>query len=193
MVAPERWANLGLVEVPINLVLIVEDDPETAQFVKVALEAKHINVRIAKDGGQAQASFQMHKPDFIILDAILPGESGFEICERFKNLDDSVPVLFLTAIDMDDARDLATRVGADGYLTKPVSAEALVQKVQEVAEAVWRRRHLADEEREHDHERIRFSCICGKRFKVSATHRGKSLTCPQCGEPLVVPKRSAPA
>lgn len=193
MVAPERWANLGLVEVPINLVLIVEDDPETAQFVKVALEAKHINVRIAKDGGQAQASFQMHKPDFIILDAILPGESGFEICERFKNLDDSVPVLFLTAIDMDDARDLATRVGADGYLTKPVSAEALVQKVQEVAEAVWRRRHLVDEEREHDHERIRFSCVCGKRFKVSATHRGKSLTCPQCGEPLVVPKRSAPA
>jgi two-component system OmpR family response regulator len=189
MAAPERWANLGSVEVPVNLVLVVEDDPDAAQFVKAALEAKHIGVRIAKDGGQAQASFQMHKPDFIILDVMLPGESGFEICERIKNQDENVPVLFLSAIDMEDARELAQRVGADGYLSKPVTAAELIDKVREIAETVWHRQHYGDAE--HDHERIRFTCGCGKRFKVSASHRGKSLTCPQCGEPLVVPKRSA--
>jgi DNA-binding response OmpR family regulator len=106
-----------------------------------------------------------------------------------KHHDQNLPVLFLTAIDMDDARDLATRIGADGYLTKPVDAETLVDHVRDIAETIWRRTHLEDSE--HDHDRIRFTCTCGKRFKVSAAHRGKSLTCPQCGEPLVVPKRSA--
>lgn len=189
MDAPEQWTGLGTVEVPVNLVLVVEDNPEDAQFIKSALEAKHIGVRLAKDGGQAQSLYQLHKPDFIILDAILPGESGFEVCERLKHHDQNIPVLFLSAIDMDDARELALRIGADGYLCKPVAADVLVDKVREIAETLWRRSHL--EESDHDQERIRFTCTCGKRFKVSATHRGKSLTCPQCGEPLVVPKRSA--
>jgi DNA-binding response OmpR family regulator len=189
MVAPERWTGLGSVEIPVNLVLVVEDDPQDAQFIKDALEAKHIGVRVAKDGGQAHSLYQLHKPDFIILDAILPGESGFEICEKLKYHDQSIPVLFLTAIDLDEARDLAARVGADGYLTKPVSADALVAQVREIAEESWRRQHL--DPAEEDHERVHFSCTCGKRFKVSASHRGKSMTCPQCGEPLVVPKRSA--
>ncbi|GIX04830.1 MAG: hypothetical protein KatS3mg114_0699 [Planctomycetaceae bacterium] len=189
MVTPERWSSLGQVEIPINLVLVVEDEADSAQFLKSALESEQIKVRIARDGGQAHASFQMHKPDFVILDVILPGESGFEICERLKKLDETVPVLFLTAIDMDDARDLAQRVGADGYLVKPVTASQLLETVHEVAEQVWRRFHLG-EESGGEHERIRFTCTCGKRFKVSAVHRGKSLTCPQCGEPLIVPKRS---
>ena len=188
MVAPERWTGLGSVEIPVNLVLVVEDDPVEAQFIKAALEAKHIGVRVAKDGGQAHSLYQLHKPDFIILDVILPGESGFEICEKLKYHDQSIPVLFLSAIDLDDARDLAGRVGGDGYLTKPVTAEALVARVREIAEEAWRRQHLDDGD---DRERIRFTCTCGKRFKVSASHRGKSMTCPQCGEPLVVPKRSA--
>jgi len=189
MVAPDRFSNLGSVEVPVNLVLVVEDNPEDAQFIKSALESRKMSVRIAKDAGQAQTTMQMHQPDFIILDVILPGESGFEICERIKNREEKLPVLFYTAIDMDDARDLAVRVGADGYLTKPASAEELVAKVQEIAETVWRRDHLG--EADPDSERIRFTCTCGKRFKVSSSHRGKSLTCPQCGEPLTVPKRSA--
>lgn len=185
----ERWSNLGGIEIPVNLLLLVEDDSETAALVKTALERHHVSVRVAKDGGQAQASFVMHKPDFVILDLILPGESGFEICERFKHADESIPVLIYTAIDMDDSRDLAQRVGADAYLVKPASAEQLVDTVREVAEMVWRRKHL--EEPEAEPERVRFTCVCGKKFKVSSAHRGKSLTCPQCGEPLVVPKRPA--
>lgn len=185
----QGWASLGEIEVPVHLVLVVDDEPDFAAFARSALEVKHISVRIARDGGQAQASFQMHKPDFVILDLILPGESGFEICERLKHTDPSVPILMVSAIDLDDARDLAARVGADGYLCKPVSAEQLVDKVREVAEVVWRRNHL--EASDVEGERVRFACGCGKKFKVSASHRGKSMTCPNCGEPVIVPKRSA--
>ncbi len=191
MVDVQRWSSMGVVEIPINLVLVIDDEADAATFVKQSLEDQHISVRVARDGGQAHASFTMHKPDFVILDLMLPGESGFEICERLKKLDEGVPILVLSAIDMEDSRELAARVGADGYLLKPVSAEHLVKTVRDLAERVWQRTHL--EERKTDHERIRFNCGCGKKLKVSALHKGKSMTCPHCGEPLIVPKHSTTA
>jgi DNA-binding response OmpR family regulator len=129
--------------------------------------------------------FVMRKPDFVILDLILPGESGFEVCERLKHTDRNVPVLILSAIDFDESKVLANKVGADGYLTKPFDPDELVFQIRQIAEAVWERTHL---ERPRETGRVRFSCRCGKRIKVSVSHRGKSLTCPECGEPLVVPR-----
>lgn len=181
----ERWANLAATEVPINLVMVVEDDADSADVLKSILEQQGLKVRIAKDGGQAQATFVMQKPDFVILDLILPGESGFEICERLKHTDDAVPVLVVSAIDLPESRDLALRVGADGYVTKPYLPADLIAKMREVAKTVWERTHLGHDV---DPMRIRFVCSCGKKFKVSSTHRGKSLTCPQCGEPVAVPR-----
>lgn len=184
----DLWGAVPNISVPVNLVLIVEDDPAAAEFIKNQLEKHHVKVRIAKDGGQAQATFSMHKPDFVILDLILPGESGFEICERFKSADPTVPVLVVSEMDRDDSRELAGRVGADAYLAKPLDPQLVVETVREIAEKVWRKTH-ADDAAEVDTTRIRFNCVCGKKFKVSPSHRGKTLTCPQCGEPLTVPRR----
>ena len=181
----ERWASLSAVALPINAVLVVEDDADSADLLKTILERQGFKVRIAKDGGQAQATFVMQKPDFVILDLILPGESGFEICERLKHTDDTIPVLIVTAIDLPESRDLAQKVGADGYVTKPYNPEDLIATMRQVANAVWERTHLGNET---DPMRIRFICSCGKKFKVSSTHRGKNLTCPQCGEPVAVPR-----
>lgn len=182
---PERWKHLASVEIPINLVLVVEDDVDSAEILRAILERQGLKVRVAKEGGQAQATFVMQKPDFVILDLILPGESGYEICERLKHTDDSVPILIVTAIDLQDSRDLAERVGADGYMTKPYEPADLLAKMQEVAKRVWERNHL---DQEPDPTRVRFNCSCGKKFKVSSSHKGKSMTCPQCGEPLMVPR-----
>lgn len=184
----ERWPTLAMEEVPFRMLLLVDDDPEAARFVKQVFEPHGVTVRTAKDGGQAQSSFVMHKPDLVILDLILPGESGYEICERLKHTNDTVPILALTAIDMDDSRALAERVGIDGYATKPITPEALVETAADVVKRVWRHVHKVDTT-EADSDRVRFTCHCGKKFKVSAAHRGKSMTCPQCGEPLTVPKR----
>ena len=182
----ERWASQATVVVPINLVLVVEDDADTADVLKRILERQGYKVRIARDGGQAQATFVMQKPDFVILDLMLPGESGFEICERLKHTDDAVPVLIVTAIDLPESRELAQKVGADGYVTKPYHPDDLIARMREVATAVWQRTH--QENASADPMRIRFVCSCGKKFKVSSTHRGKNLTCPQCGEPVAVPR-----
>ena len=165
-------------------ILLVEDDEDTATFIKELLEKFRYRVTVAKDGGQAHSTFVMHKPDFVILDLILPGESGFEICERMKQSDESVPVLILSAIEMDDSRNLAERVGADGYLAKPFDPNELLACIETIAERVWTRAHSLEPKSEG---RVRFQCRCGKKFKVSESHRGKSLTCPECGEPVVVP------
>ncbi len=165
-------------------ILVVEDEPATAEGLKTQLESRGFSVTVAKDGGQAHSNFTMHQPDFVILDLILKGESGYEICERMKQIDSSVPILILSVIDMADSRALADRVGADGYMTKPYDPEALVEKIHLIAERVWSKSHSNQPK---EIKKIRFSCRCGKKFKVSPTHRGKTMNCPDCGETIIVP------
>ncbi len=183
---PDEASRLTTPAAIANLILVVEDDEQEASFLRDFLEKHKYRVTLAKDGGQAQATFVMRKPDFVILDLILPGESGFEVCQRMKQANSTIPVLILTAVDMADARALADRVGADGYLTKPFDPDELLRNIAGIAVRNWERTH-ADQGK--DEKRIRFSCRCGKRFKVSPIHRGKTLSCPECGEPVTVPHR----
>ncbi len=171
----------------IHRILVVDDDPEHAQHVKSVLEKAGCEVTIAKDGGQAHGSARMHPPDFVILKLILPGESGFEICERMKQVDRNLPIMALTEMDLEAARNLATRIGVDGYLTKPYDDETLAQLVQNVAKAVWERIHVtAATER----GRIRFRCRCGRKMSERLENRGKSVNCPECNERVMVPNNN---
>jgi DNA-binding response OmpR family regulator len=175
-----------LTQVIVHRILVVEDDAETAAFLKTLLEREKYEVVVARDGGQAHSMFVMRKPDLVILDLILPGESGFEVCERLKTMERNVPVLILTAIELEDAKNLAARVGADAYMTKPFDPDELLLQIRQTAQEVWARSHTgADSE---DNKPVRFSCKCGKRFKVAQQHRGKTLTCPNCGESVLVPR-----
>ena len=82
-------------------ILVVEDKDETCEFLRKILEKNGFSVRIAQDGGQAHSTFAMYKPDMVLLDLILPGESGFEICERLKAQRENVPVVVISAIDLE--------------------------------------------------------------------------------------------
>ncbi len=177
--------SMSLTGAVVHHILVVDNDPQAALFVKTFLEAQGYTVTIAKDGGQAHSCLVMKKPDFVILDALLTGETGYEICERIKQHEKQLPVLFLTAIDMEESRDLALRVGCDGYLTKPVDTDLLLNSIQAIAEDLWRRAHGVAPPKE---QFVRFLCLCGKKFKVSDIHRGKTMTCPNCGEAMTVPR-----
>jgi DNA-binding response OmpR family regulator len=170
-----------------NQILLVEDEVETAAYIQELLEQRGYRVDVARDAGQAQSQFAVRKPDFIILDLILPGQSGFELCDRFKQIEKSVPILILSVIDLEDSRRLADKVGADGYLTKPVDPDELIETISRISQAVWNKNRSgvsADEQT----QRVHFTCSCGKRFRVRPAHRGKSLTCPDCGETVTVPR-----
>ena len=125
----------------VGSILLVEDQPDLADYLRQLLELDEYEVAIARDGGQFQSLFARSRPDLVVLDLMLPGESGFEICGRLKAADPTVPVIILTAIDRDDARDLARRVGADAYLTKPYDYRVLRNMLEETAATVYRQTH----------------------------------------------------
>jgi two-component system OmpR family response regulator len=180
-------ADLTSIKATVSRVLLVFDDPREVEFLKAFMERNQMYVDVARDAGQARAAFHMHPPDFVLCEAILPsGVSGFELCERLKQGNIHIPVIMLTEIDMDDARDLAKRVGADDYMTRPYDPEELLARIQEVAEAVWKRKHFGDSDT--DDAKINFNCTdCGKKLRVKSSHRGRTLNCPRCGQPVSVP------
>ena len=180
-------ADLTSIKATVSRVLLVFDDPAEVEFLKALLGRHQMYVDIARDAGQARAAFHMHPPDFVLSEAILPGGvSGFELCERLKQGNINIPVIMLTEIDMDDARDLAKRVGVDDYVTRPYDPEDLIGRIHEVAEAVWKRRHFG--ESDSDDAKINFTCTeCGKKLRVKSGHRGRTLNCPRCGQPVSVP------
>jgi len=174
-----------MTSVVVHHILVVDEDRSSAQQLKSILEQNGYQVSIAKDGGQAHSTMIMRKPDFVILEAELTGETGYEICERIKQQESGMPVLFLTKVDIEESRDLALRVGSDGYLLKPFDPDLLLRSIRAISEVVWQRTHNIEPVKE---AYIRFQCRCGKKLRVSEIHRGKPMTCPECAEMLTVPR-----
>ena len=171
----------------VSRVLVVEDEPEHQEWYRQTLDTAGMTAEIARDGGQAHSAFTMHKPDFVILDLMLPGESGFEVCERFKRVEKTVPVMVVSGVSLEDSQTLARRCGADEYLIKPVTSEQLIASIHEVGERVWRQVHLGENKPVGSF--IRFPCpACGKRIKVKGSYAGRPMACPECGNAATVPK-----
>jgi CheY-like chemotaxis protein len=183
VIVPERAAT----DLIVHRVLVVEDDQQEADFLQSYLKSRKLTAEVARDAGQAHSTFTMRLPDAVVLELILPNDvTGFEVCERMKRENRNVPVIVLTEVDRDDARDLAIRVGADGYLTKPYDPDELVKVIFDAAERLWKQAHIDPEE--GSGEKVRFLCgECGKKLKVSPSHRGKTLNCPKCGQSVMVP------
>jgi DNA-binding response OmpR family regulator len=112
-------------------VLVVEDDPTVREVAASYLAAAGFLVDQAVDGFEALDAARTHAPDFIVLDRMLPGIDGAEVCRRLR-VDSDVPVLLLTALGSEEARIEGLEAGADDYLTKPFSPRELVLRVQSV-------------------------------------------------------------
>ncbi len=111
------------------LILLVEDNPKTAQMVRFYLEREAFKVIVAKDGLSGEEAFQKHSPQIVLLDIMLPGIDGLELCSRIRRKS-SVPVLMLTARADDTDKAIGLGIGADDYLTKPFSPVELVARVK---------------------------------------------------------------
>lgn len=110
-------------------ILVVEDELAIARAVAVRLESVGHTVEICHDGLEAVEVFAATKPDLVILDLLLPGIDGLEVCRRIQT-DQRVPVLMLTARDDETDMLVGLAVGADDYVTKPFSPRELVARVQ---------------------------------------------------------------
>lgn len=110
-------------------VVVVEDEPTIARAIADRLRAEGWEVTNAGDGPAGVAAVQTVRPDVVVLDVMLPGFDGLEVCRRIQT-DDPVPVLMLTARDDETDMLVGLGVGADDYMTKPFSMRELVARLK---------------------------------------------------------------
>ena len=112
-------------------ILIAEDDRTTSSLVAAYLEREGFLTVAAYDGPQCLASFQECMPVFVILDIMLPGIDGWDICRKLRKISD-VPILMLTAREEEIDRVMGLALGADDYVVKPFSIRELVERVKAI-------------------------------------------------------------
>jgi DNA-binding response OmpR family regulator len=123
------------VSVVARQVLVIEDDEDIAKLVKLQLTELSCTVKLAFDGIVGLAEAESRPYDLIILDLMLPGIDGLEVCRRLRGKDRYTPILMLTAKSTELDRVLGLEMGADDYLTKPFSVLELSARVK----AIFRR------------------------------------------------------
>ena len=123
-------------------ILLVEDDPTINQTVADRLRAEGFDVVQAYDGPGAVAAHLEHRPDLVVLDVMLPGFDGLEVCRRIQS-ERPVPVLMLTARDDETDLLVGLGVGADDYVTKPFRMREVVARIRALLRRVERARQLA--------------------------------------------------
>ena len=113
------------------MILVVDDEPVIADAVAARLRSEGLLVEIASDGPSAVARCDELRPDLVVLDLMLPGFDGLEVCRRIQQ-QRPVPVLMLTARDDETDVVVGLGVGADDYLTKPFSMRELVARIRAI-------------------------------------------------------------
>jgi two-component system response regulator ResD len=116
-------------------VLVVDDDPTVAEIVVLYLERAGFVVETARDGVDALARIQAEPPALVVLDLMLPGMDGLEVCRRLRELA-PVPVVMLTARGDEEDRVIGLELGADDYVSKPFSPRELTARVRAVLRRV---------------------------------------------------------
>ncbi|MEQ8846231.1 response regulator [Botrimarina sp.] len=113
-------------------VLLVDDDAEIVESLRLALEANGLEVLVARDGNQGLALTEREDPDLVILDMMMPKRSGFLVLERLRRTKDdkSPPVIMITANEGNRHKAYAEMLGVDDYLRKPFPMDRLIDSVK---------------------------------------------------------------
>jgi DNA-binding response OmpR family regulator len=110
-------------------ILVVDDEPLITQSLKYSLELEGFHVLVAEDGQKALELARNESPDLVVLDLMLPGTDGWEVCRRLRQVS-TVPVIMLTARGDELDRVLGLELGADDYLCKPFSFRELLARIR---------------------------------------------------------------
>jgi DNA-binding response OmpR family regulator len=113
-------------------VLVVDDEPNIVLSLEFLMRQAGYDVRVARDGDSALAAIAERAPDLVLLDVMMPGRDGYEVCQaiRADPACASTRIVMLTARSREVEREKGLAMGADDYVTKPFSTRALVERVQ---------------------------------------------------------------
>ena len=112
-------------------ILIIEDEPSFVEALEFLLSKEGFTVEVASSGDQGLTLFERNGYDLVLLDLMLPGMSGVEVCKEIRK-SSSVPIIMLTAKDDEIDKVIGLELGADDYVTKPYSARELVARIRAV-------------------------------------------------------------
>lgn len=143
-------------------VLLIEDDHDLSAAIAEYLGKQGIRVQVEARGDRALARIAELQPDLVILDVMLPGMDGFEICRELRGHGNPVPVIILTAKEDDFDQVLGLELGADDYLAKPVQPRVLLARIK----AITRRAHGQQLQAAHNADVLQFG-----RLKIHGIDR----------------------
>lgn len=115
----------------VRTILIADDEPDILEIIHFNLQSEGYQIVNARDGNEAIELAKLHKPELIILDVMMPGKSGLEVCKilRSNKEFENTIIIFLTALNDDNTQIKGLETGGDDYLTKPISPKVLISRV----------------------------------------------------------------
>ena len=154
-------------------ILVVDDEVDIVDFIGDYLAGEGYEVSKAYDGLEALNKIRQDRPDLVVLDIMLPGLDGFEVCKQMRT-ESTVPVLMVTAKDSDVDKIVGLEIGADDYIPKPFNPRELVARVK----AILRRTYRQDYQPHSQMETLKYKdlSIDTERRRATIGHRSLELT-----------------
>ena len=110
-------------------ILLAEDEPSLGQIIKESLETRDFKVLLFEDGEKALHGYQEHQPELLVLDVMMPKKDGFTLAKEIRVIDDTIPIIFLTAKSQTQDVVEGFTIGGNDYLKKPFSMEELIVRI----------------------------------------------------------------
>lgn len=152
-------------------VLLVEDDEVIGELVKERLEEKGFSVSWVLDGTEAFRKLKERKYDVVILDLMIPGIEGMELCKRIRKetINFDTPIIILTALSDEDTKVKGLTTGADDYVTKPFSIKELIARIEAVLRRAGKRGDILEFEGIVENRRSKSVTVDGKPVQLTKT------------------------
>lgn len=128
-----------------DTVFVVDDEQSIIDFVRIYLEREEFACVGINDGMVAYNRIMEEKPALVVLDVMLPGMSGFDVCRRLRASNNQVPIIMLTAKEEDIDKILGLELGADDYLTKPFNPRELIARIKAVLRRITLKKKTEEE------------------------------------------------
>lgn len=158
-------------------ILIVDDDENIAELISLYLLKECFDTEIVGDGEQALVKFKEYKPQLILLDIMLPGIDGYDVCREIRK-SSNVPIIMLSAKGEVFDKVLGLKIGADDYMIKPFDSNELVARVQAVLRRVSQNEAADETASEEEKDCVKYDGLTVDLTGYSVVYNGKAIDMP---------------
>lgn len=158
-------------------ILIVDDDENIAELISLYLVKECFDTEIAADGEEALEKFKQYQPQLILLDIMLPGMDGYDVCREIRK-SSNVPIIMLSAKGEVFDKVLGLKIGADDYMIKPFDSNELVARVQAVLRRVQQNEEVAELQTEELSDCVKYDGLTVNLNSYSVIYNGSVIDMP---------------